>query len=277
MSPVTIVDDPPTGSTAGEVEAGETVAERFAYFLEVTRLDRESFVAAVDDAIGARSLYSVLSGQRRPSRALAVLIERTWGFRADFLLDGTGPMWATTTRADTSPDGLSASEREVVDFMRGSIENAKTIRIELEKARLWRHIFERTLVLLDGLERRRDDSGDDDATALIGLVLDDSHRSARIFERYLVALHRRRTMRLTVLFLDRYLDPTGLKVGRTARRAVTDARREVSAAVRDTDTEIAVLRERLDAIATMAGPEDLVGTDRDAAVISLVALVSAAL
>ncbi len=267
---------------ASEIAAGETVAERFAYFLEVTRLDRESFVAAVDDAIGARSLYSVLSGQRRPSRALAVLIERTWGFRADFLLDGTGPMWATTTRADTSPDGLSASEREVIDFMRGSIENAKTIRIELEKARLWRHIFERTLVLLDGLERRRDDRGDDDrgdddATALIGLVLDDSHRSARIFERYVMAMHRRRTMRLTVLFLDRYLDPAGLKVGRTARRAVTDARREVSAAVRDTDTEIAVLRERLDAIATMAGPEDLVGTDRDAAVISLVALVSASL
>src|SRR5688572_12402740 len=61
----------------------EGTAERFRYFLHTRGLSREAFVAGVDGAVAEKTLYALLDGSRRPSRALAVLIERTWGFRAD--------------------------------------------------------------------------------------------------------------------------------------------------------------------------------------------------
>src|SRR5262249_26771208 len=93
--PADAVSKRPADAVRKRPAAGDPdVAVRFRYFLEQASLTREEFVAATDGAITARSLYAVLSGARRPSRALAVLIERTWGFRADFLLHGTGEMWS---------------------------------------------------------------------------------------------------------------------------------------------------------------------------------------
>jgi hypothetical protein len=112
------------------------VADRFRTLLEGTGLTREGFVAALDGAVSARSLYAVLCGARRPSRSLALLIERTWGFRASYLLDGESPAW---TRAESIGPGvvaveLSQAESAVIKFMRTSVENSRTLLAELDHA-----------------------------------------------------------------------------------------------------------------------------------------------
>jgi len=249
---------------------GENVGERFAYFLDASGLTRESFVVAVKGAIGERSLYAVLGGQRRPSRALAVLIESIWGFRADFLLEGSGPMWATPATSPDNADGLSRTEREVVDFMRESVENAKSIRIELDKARLWQRVFDRTLASLGTLEHRRDRRHE---LASIALVLDDSQRSARAFERYIVALHRRRSMRLTEMFVNHYAAEVRLPVTATGAAALRTTRQRVAHAVIQLDTEITAMRLALVAIADMPSTNDLRDPDPDVAATALSGIV----
>lgn len=254
--------------------SGEVVGERFAYFLDASDLTRDTFVEAVDGAIGARSLYAVLSGQRRPSRSLAVLIERIWGFRADFLLDGSGPMWASIPAGVAESDGLSPAEREVVTFMRESVENAKSIRIELDKARLWRRVFDRTLTSLMTLEGRRDHADD---MASIALVLDDSQRSARAFERYIVALHRRRAMRLTELFVNHYAAESRLPVSSIGAATLHDTRRLVGTSVEQLDDEIHTMRKRLEAIATTPSTNDLRHLNPDVGAIALSGIVASTL
>ena len=80
----------------------QAVARRFAELLEHLEMDRAQFVAALDDAVSERSLYSILNGHRRPSRSLAVLIERSWGFRAEYLLHGQGPTWAVAAETGST-------------------------------------------------------------------------------------------------------------------------------------------------------------------------------
>src|SRR5213076_2843427 len=124
---------------------------RFRYFLRARGLSREDFVAAVDGAITAKSLFSVMSGARRPSRALAVLMERTWGFRAEFLLEGRGPMWRAAP-ARSGGSGLAPQEEAVVAFMRRSVENARTMERELARAESWERLFARAMALIEELE-----------------------------------------------------------------------------------------------------------------------------
>lgn len=187
------------------------VADRVRFFLDAAGLSREAFVHAVDGAIGARSLYSILNGSRRPSRALAVLIERTWGFRADFLLDGEGEVWT-----DAQPLGpgvvaleLSPAESAVIKFMRDSVENARTIVAELEQARAWSSLFARTLALT----RELDACGSSQAEAdrrmyplLAKVVYDDCRFMGSLYEQLVVLLHRRRIRKLSDDFLVHFLD-----------------------------------------------------------------------
>jgi hypothetical protein len=191
-------------------EGDATVAERFRYFLEAQGLDRKSFVERVDGAVTAKTLFSVLSGARRPSRALAVLIERTWGFRAAFLLDGRGPMWRQVEgEATTTGEALSPAERAVVAFMRRSVENARTLSRECERAELWERLFARTLALIAELDAcaRSDDTGDRAVYPLfVKLVYEECQFAAARYAQ-LGALHiRRRVHKLTDQYLARYLD-----------------------------------------------------------------------
>ena len=124
------------------------VAERFRYLLDAIELDRAGFVAAVDGAVSEQTLYSLLNGHRRPSRALAVLIERTWGFRADYLLNGEGAAWSAleTTEAD-QPDQLA-----VLEVLSRSPELARTLRRDLDDAVLWSDLWQRARAMLEGME-----------------------------------------------------------------------------------------------------------------------------
>ncbi len=117
----------------------EDVAQRFRQFLDAVGLSRTEFAKAVDGAIEARSLFSVLNGHRRPSRALAVLIERSWGFRAEFLLEGQGEAWTKPAYEAPSIGGaaLAPGEAAVVDFMRTSADNARAMELQLEQAWAW--------------------------------------------------------------------------------------------------------------------------------------------
>src|SRR5262249_28507501 len=170
------------------------VAERFRYFLEATELSREDFVAKVGGAITPRSLFSILSGARQPSRALALLVEKTWGYRADFLLEGKGEMWTSPSRGQAS---LSPLEQEGLAFMRRSVENAGEMQRALDNARIWERLFARTLGMLRELEACA--ASEEQRVlypAFAKLVYEDSRFLADKFEQLLALLHRRRVHRL---------------------------------------------------------------------------------
>ncbi len=191
---------------ARKVPAGPhaQVAERFAFLLDALDLDRDGFVAAVDGAVTARSLFAILAGDRRPSRSLAVLIERTFGFRAEHLLEGRGPMWATADEA-AQLDGLTASERRLVDFARRSVANARLLDEELTRAEAWEAMWSRAMGLLTDLEhlaRRDDPSGYPDAATA---ALDECWRMADAFRAWTAAMDQRRVLHLTQLFVQRFL------------------------------------------------------------------------
>ncbi len=129
------------------------VARRFAELLESLELSRADFVAAVDGAVSERSLYSILNGHRRPSRSLAVLIERIWGFRADYLLNGQNPAWAVVETAGSSQTG-SDDERAVLAMLTGSPELARTLRRDLDDSVLWTKLWQRTNRMLEGIRQQ---------------------------------------------------------------------------------------------------------------------------
>jgi hypothetical protein len=254
--------------------ADAAVADRFRYFLEAARLDRESFVAGVDGAISAKSLFSVLSGDRRPSRALAVLIERTWGFRATFLLDGRGPMWTGRRRGDGADredeaapplSTLSHEEAAVVAYMRRSVENARTMEAELVRAELWERLFARALALIGEVEAcgRSRDPGDVAIYPLfVKLVYEECQFAAERFAQLGALSIRRRVNRLTDRYLERYLDevPRALldpaeheALARTLRPVL--ARRQKSQ--RAIDASIAALTTTLENLVELGSPRAL--------------------
>jgi hypothetical protein len=128
------------------------VAERFRYLMESLGLDRAGFVRAVDGAVSEQTLYSLLNGHRRPSRALAVLIEKLWGFRAAYLLGGEGPVWAAPMGPDDQRD-RSPDELAVLEVLSRSPELARTLRRDLDDAVLWSDLWQRTQEMLEELER----------------------------------------------------------------------------------------------------------------------------
>jgi hypothetical protein len=243
------------------------VAERFRYFLEAAGLSRESFVAGVDGAISAKSLFSVLAGTRRPSRALAVLIERTWGFCAAFLLEGRGPMWRARRddSDDLPPTALSPEEAAVIAFMRRSVENARTMGRERARAELWERLWARTFALIDELEAcgRSSDPGDRAIYPLfVKLVYEECQFAAARFAQ-LGELHiRRRVHRLTDRYIERYLDevPRGMllpddheALARTLRPVL--ARRQK--ALRAIDESITALTTTLENLVELGSPRGL--------------------
>ncbi len=191
------------------------VAGRFRYFLDATGLDRERFVEAVDGAIGARSLYSILSGARKPSGALAVLIEKLWGFRAEFLLDGKGEMWSEPlARVEPGPAGgvaatpLSGPEREVLAFMRRSVGNARMLARDLEAAQLWERLWERLQVFMSDLEevaRSEDPRERLTYPAAAQFVYEECRAVARYYRQWLELRYQHRVDHHTEQFFERFI------------------------------------------------------------------------
>lgn len=251
------------------------VANRFQHFLEACALDRAQFVAGVDGAIEARTLYPILSGTRRPSRALAVLIERTWGFRADYLLDGIEPAWCGPPGAgDAGPaDALTDFERELLAFVRRSLDNVHSMRLDLERGLQWERLFGRTERLLETLEATEVD--DQPRAAAIAMVFDDCLRAAAAFERFTVAIQRRRALQLTLAYFDRHL--AGGARGRGAGRRRSAARRRARAALAASEAEVSSCREHLEAILALPNPVTLLSAPPSEADETLAAIVESAI
>jgi hypothetical protein len=246
------------------------VADRFRHFLEACSLDRDSFVAGVDGAVEPRTLYPILNGTRRPSRALAVLIERTWGFRADHLLDGTGPAWVGPPGGGTPPSAqLTRFEAELVTFVRGSLDNVHSMRLDLERGQLWERLFGRTAELLALL-----DAGDGErpSAAAVGAVFDDCVRAAAAFERFTLAIQRRRALQLTLVYFDRYLGGDGAGAG-SSRRA---ARGRAGAALSAAESQVDDARQQLEQILDLPSPLAMLVDDPEVAYEALAALVGSA-
>lgn len=182
----------------------QAVARRFSELLESLDLTRAQFVAAVDDAVSERSLYSILNGHRRPSRSLAVLIERTWGFRADYLLSGEGPAWAV---AEGNGDGQAPSDDEsaILAMLAGSPELARTLRRDLDDSVLWTGLWQRTTRMLEGI---REGAGSHTLSAAdrTRIAFDECMAVADAFGELAAARYQRRTLHLVASFLVRALE-----------------------------------------------------------------------
>ncbi len=251
------------------------VAARFRHFLEACALDRAQFVAGVDGAIEARTLYPILNGTRRPSRALAVLIERTWGLRADYLLDGIEPAWSGRPGApDGGPaDSLTDFERELLAFARRSLDNVHSMQLDLERGLQWERLFGRTERLLETLEGTK---GDDQLrAAAVAMVFDDCLRAAAAFERFTVAIQRRRALQLTLAYFDWHLGGGVRGSGVGKRRSA--ARRRARAALGASEAEVSSCRERLEAILALPNPVTLLSASPSDADETLAAIVESAI
>lgn len=187
------------------------VADRLRFFLNSVGLSPEQFVSAIDGAIARRSLYSVLSGARRPSRALAVLIERTWGLRAEYLLAGRGEPWTPAQSLGPGMVALELSEDEasVISFMRRSAENARTLVAELEQARAWSRLFASSLELVRELDACGASESPEDRRIypfLVKIVYQHCRFMADQYEQLVTLMHRRRVSKLSDGYLQRFLD-----------------------------------------------------------------------
>jgi len=194
---------PPQGqiSTMAEHQA---VARRFAELLEHLDLSRAEFVAAVDEAVSERSLYSILNGHRRPSRSLAVLIERTWGFRADYLLNGQGPAWAVADE-NGQPQLPSDDEAAILAMLAGSPELARTLRRDLDDSVLWTGLWERTTRMLEGIGREAD-SGPLSPADRTRIAFNECMSVTDAFGELANARYQRRTLHLVASFVARALE-----------------------------------------------------------------------
>lgn len=182
----------------------QAVARRFAELLESLEVSRAEFVAAVDDAVSERSLYSILNGHRRPSRSLAVLIERTWGFRADYLLHGQGQAWVTLDDGGRSQPP-SDDETAILAVLAGSPELARTLRRDLDDGLLWTGLWTRTTRMLEGI---RNQSGGSVLSAVdrTRIAFDECMAVAEAFGALATARYRRRTLHLVASFVVRALE-----------------------------------------------------------------------
>ncbi len=176
----------------------QAVARRFAELLEQLEMDRAQFVAAVDGAVTERSLYSILNGHRRPSRSLAVLIERTWGFRADYLLNGQSPPWAAVEAPGTP--AASEDEAAILAMLAGAPELARTLRRDLDDSALWTDLWQRTNRMLTAV---RGEQGDSTLTQAdrTRIAFDECMSVADAFGDLATARYQRRTLHLVASFL----------------------------------------------------------------------------
>lgn len=182
----------------------KAVAERFHYFLSAVDLSREQFVTAVDHAITSQSLYSVLNGNRRPSRALAVLIERTWGFRVDYLLNGNAPIWCDvekpTGRLQHSPD-----EQAILETISRSSHIARAFKRDLDDTVLWSDLWQRVQSMLQDFENRNEPGTELADADFAHLVFADCQWTSQRFEALVNHKLKRRSLHLTSVFIERYL------------------------------------------------------------------------
>jgi hypothetical protein len=255
------------------------VGERFRHFLEACSLDRDEFVRGVDGAIEARTLYPILNGTRRPSRALAVLIERGWGFRADYLLEGVEPAWVGLSPTDRESRAMDLTdlEAEVISFVRRSVDNVHSMRLDLERGLLWERLFARTAGLLTVLDAgdgpgSATGSGTGANAAAIGAVFDDCLRAAAAFERFTMAIQRRRALQLTLVYFDRYLTVGDAPPSRSGRAAQRRARAALSAA----ETQVDDTRQQLERILDLPSPLAMLAGDPKIAFDALAAIVGSA-
>jgi hypothetical protein len=186
------------------VAVHQAVARRFAELLENLQMDRAQFVAAVDGAVSERSLYSILNGHRRPSRSLAVLIERTWGFRADYLLSGTAPVWIAV---DEGAGARSPSEDEaaILAMLAGSPELARTLRRDLDDSVLWTELWQRTNRMLVGISDEPGGAGLSPADRT-RIAFDECMSVADAFAELASARYQRRTLHLVASFIAHALE-----------------------------------------------------------------------
>jgi hypothetical protein len=250
------------------------VAERFRYLLETRGLSRPDFVAALDGAVSEKTLYALLDGTRRPGRALAVLIERTFGFRAEFLLEGTGAMWARKAgeRESGHAPELSPVEARVIAFMRRSVDNARELEENLERAELWELLFAHTVSMLRELEACLE--SEDTAVrarypAFVRLAYDECMFAAEVFSRYVGLYHKKRVHRLTDRFVRRFVLHLGAGSLSTARREqlldlfapVRRQRAEVFSAL---EASIVALRLSLTRVVELGSPVPLLSEEDQA-------------
>jgi hypothetical protein len=246
----------------------QDVAARFRYFLLSVGLGREEFAAATDNAIDPRSLFPILNGTRRPSRALAVLIERTWGFRADYLLEGEGEMWLRPEPviAAGGGEGLSRPESRVLGFMRRSVSHARAIESQLEQASAWSRLFERLLEIA----RELDACGRSDSASNLliyplfaKLVYRDCIFMAEKYEQLMTLLHRRRIHLLTDHFIRHFVEGVPRETLPAAEvqkleamlRPVVEHRRE---ALKALEESLAALRSTVENICKLGSVAELV-------------------
>jgi hypothetical protein len=198
-------------------------------------------------AVTSRSLFSLLSGARQPSRALALLIERTLGYRADFLLSGKGDMWTSPSRGAAA--SLSPLEHEVIAFMRRSVDNARAMERALEDARLWERLFARTRTMLAELEACAADPEQRLLyPAFAKLVYEDSRFVAARFEQLMALIHRRRVHRLTTAYLARYVGD--LPRAMVKRRELAELEAMLDPVTRRRAERLRALDESIDALRT---------------------------
>lgn len=182
----------------------QAVARRFAELLESLEMTRAQFVAAVDDAVSERSLYSILNGHRRPSRSLAVLIERTWGFRADYLLNGESPVWASTAEGErTQP--ASEDETAILAVLAGAPELARTLRRDLADSALWTDLWQRTTRMLAAIGDTAESSALNPADRA-RVAFDECMSVADAFAELATTRYQRRTLHLIASFVLRTLE-----------------------------------------------------------------------
>ena len=182
------------------------VAERFRYFLTAKQLEKKQFLEGIDHAITTSSLFSILNGNRKPSRALAVLIERTWGFRAEFLLKGEGEMWSLP--ASSQHSHLSEDEENIIQFMRQSVTNAREVSQSKEIRDLWNRVNNRRLRVLKELEEVAQSSNKEHSIRypmLAQAAFVETQLILETYDQYVEVFNARRSHELLTQFVRRYL------------------------------------------------------------------------
>lgn len=238
----------------------QAVARRFAELLEHLEMDRSQFVAAVDEAVSERSLYSILNGHRRPSRSLAVLIERIWGFRAGYLLHGQSPAW---TAADDSSANRSASDDEVAihEMLAGAPELARTLRRDLDDSALWTDLWQRTNRMLEGIRVTAGDASPLGPAERTRIAFDECMLVADSFSELASARYQRRTLHLVASFVSRALEELSADDPHLEKEILKGLRQEAEAirerlAVRERALRAALI-ERADAPSPLAALQAL--------------------
>lgn len=205
-------------------------AERLHFFLAQQKLSRERFLQEIQNAITRSSLLSLLNGHRRPARTFALLLEWKWGFRADYLLHGKGEPWKSASSGKT---GLSPLEQDVVTFMRESPQQAQEMQAALDKALLWKALFDKTERVLARLATVA--THDVRYSAIATLTLEECWRLAALHRYYGDLLQARRVLKLTSRFLRRFVLPvdTGASALEALSPPLERRLREIDQALRD--------------------------------------------